>query len=189
MKLSKAQFRAEMRGRIKALDAEYIRRSDEGIMENVLALPEFLCACTVFAYHAMGRECATRGIIDRALAVGKTVALPRSRPGGAMDFASCEYGLHKALYGIPEPEPGAPALIPKPGDIVIVPAVCCDSSGMRLGQGGGYYDRFLAAHPDVSAVCLCRAELLQEKVPTEWNDMAVDIVITEKEIIRTRKAK
>ena len=60
---------------------------------------------------------------------------------------------------------------------------------MRLGQGGGYYDRFLAAHPDVSAVCLCRAELLQEKVPTEWNDMAVDIVITEKEIIRTRKAK
>lgn len=184
MELSKSEFRAQVRGEIRALDAGYISQSDVGIIENVVAMPEFAAAGKVFAYHAMGRECATQGIIDRALAMGKTVALPRSRPGGVMDFASCEQGLHKAMYGIMEPDASAPALTPELGDIVIVPAVCCDRRGMRLGQGGGYYDRFLAGYPGVCTVCLCRERLLKEIVPVEWNDSGVDFVITEAEAIK-----
>ena len=181
----KARFRALMRERVKRLDEEYIRASDEGIMKNVLALDAFVRARAVFAYCSVGRECATAGIISAAHDMGKTVALPRSKPGGVMDFASDEYGLHPAMYGIPEPAAEAEALSPQPGDIIIVPAVCCDVSGMRLGQGGGYYDRFLTDTPSVTA-CLCRARLLQEKVPAEWNDIRVNFVITEHDIIEIK---
>ena len=185
----KAAMRKAVREYIKSLDERYILDSDAGIMENVLSFPPFVAAKRVFAYCSMGRECATRDLIDRAMSLGKTVALPRSGPNGVMDFASAQHGLHPARYGILEPPETAPAIIPEPGDLVLVPAVCCDRQGMRLGQGGGYYDRFLAANPEVCTACLCRERLLQEKVPAEWNDIRVRYVITERRIIDTCREK
>lgn len=180
---NKSAFRSEMRAFIKSLSGEYIRESDAGIIRNVLALDAFVRAGRVFAYFSVKRECATADIIDAAVKMGKTVALPRTRPGGIMDFASAEYGLHEAAYGIPEPDASAPELVPSAGDIMLVPAVCCDVTGLRLGQGGGYYDRYLASHGGVVTACLCREKLLQERVPAEWNDMRVDFVITEERVI------
>ena len=55
---------------------------------------------------------------------------------------------------------------------------------MRLGHGGGYYDRYLAGRR-VPAACLCRERLLLEKVPQDWNDFAVGFVITELRKIKT----
>ena len=78
-------------------------------------------------------------------------------------------------------EPGA-------GDIVIVPALCCDMEGYRLGRGGGYYDRMLPGCP-ASSVCLCRERLLQKNLPREWNDFPVDIVVTEARVLRLRGPK
>lgn len=182
----KKTLRAQVRAYIKTLPEGYISASDAGIMANVLAADCFCRAATVFAYSSIGRECATGGIAAAALAMGKTVAMPRTRPGGEMDFASVEYGMHTAMYDIPEPVGSAPAIEPATGDIIIVPALCCDASGMRLGQGGGYYDRFLAKYPSVCSVCLCREKLIQEKIPAEWNDIRTDFVITEERIIDTR---
>lgn len=182
---AKSALRARLRAYIKTLPQEYIASSDAGIMSNVLRLEAFRRAGTVFAYYAVGRECATAGITGCARAAGKIVALPRSGQGGIMDFAPAGAGLRPGMFGIPEPDPAAPALSPLPGDIILVPAVCCDRSGMRLGQGGGYYDRFLEKYPDTVTACLCRERLLQEKIPTEWNDRRVDFVITERDIIKT----
>ena len=72
----------------------------------------------------------------------------------------------------------------QPGDLMLVPALCCDRRGVRLGHGGGYYDRYLAGH-SVYTACLCRERLLMEKVPADWNDFAVACVITERGIIKT----
>ncbi len=185
MAADKADFRSRMRAEVKALDMEYIERSNLGIMENVLALYAFRASGRVFAYYAMGRECATAGIIRAAMELGKTMALPRTRPGGVMDFADAKSGLHPAMYGIPEPDAAATALEPGLQDLILVPCVCCDTAGVRLGQGGGYYDRYLAKYPDAVTACLCRERLLQEKVPAEWNDVRVNFVITEERIIKT----
>ena len=184
MKEEKAALRLEVKARIAALDAGYMAASDAGIMENVLSLPELLAAGTVFAYLSVGRECDTRRIVGRLLGEGRRVALPRSRKGGAMDFALYDGVLSEGMFGIPEPPDAAEAAKPQPGGLMLVPALCCGRRGVWLGHGGGYYDRYLAGH-SVYTACLCRERLLMEKVPADWNDFAVACVITERGIIKT----
>ncbi len=184
MKEEKAALRRAINERISALDEEYLRESDRGIWENVLSLPEFSSAGTVFAYLSVDRECDTRRIVDQLLQEGRRVALPRSRKGGVMDFALYDGTLAEGMYGIPQPPDEAETVEPGEGDLMLVPALCCDVRGVRLGHGGGYYDRYLAGRR-VPAACLCRERLLLEKVPQDWNDFAVGFVITELRKIKT----
>ena len=184
--MDKRAFRAAVRARIEALDAEYIAASDAAIGERLLALPEFAEAGTVFAYFSMGREIATGGIIERALAMGKRVCLPRSHAHGLMDFADISGGLSPARFGIMEPDASLSAVEPAEGDIIVVPALCCAPDGRRQGQGGGYYDRFLARYPEAASACLARERLLDEAVPEDWNDIRPDYVITEARIITVK---
>lgn len=182
----KKLLRSKIRAEISGLDGKYTAMSDNGISANLCSLPEFAAAGTVFAYASVGREVATERIIARALELGKRVCLPRTMPGGAMDFADISAGLHEARFGIPEPDGALPPVEPEKDDLIVVPALCCDRRGIRLGQGGGYYDRFLARYPAAVKACLCRERLLMENVPAEWNDIAVDYVITEASIIKVR---
>lgn len=184
MKEEKAALRRSIKELIASLDERYILDSDEGIMGNVLSMPEFQRAGTVFAYLSVDRECDTRRIVERLYKDGRRVALPRSRRGGVMDFALYDGELAEGMFGIPQPPDGAEAAEPGEGDFMLVPALCCDRQGVRLGHGGGYYDRYLAGH-SVMTACLCRERLFMEKVPAEWNDFAVNCVITERDIIKT----
>ncbi|NCB52182.1 MAG: 5-formyltetrahydrofolate cyclo-ligase [Clostridia bacterium] len=179
----KKEFRARIRSLAAQFDEEYITSSDKGITAAVMAMAEYQGAERLFAYSATGRECATREIIEDAAARGKTIALPVVLGDGQMVFAAYRGELHTGAYGISEPEKGSDILVPTERDIMIVPALCCDEEGFRLGRGGGYYDRYLAgclAYP----VCLCREKLLAERVPRDWNDLPVLSVITEKRVIR-----
>ena len=182
MKEHKARLRREIKEIISALDEEYLRESDSGIWKNVLNLSEFRSARTVFAYLSVDRECDTRRIVDHLLQAGRRVALPRSRGGGIMDFALYDGALTEGMYGIPQPPDEAETVEPGESDLILVPALCCDVHGVRLGHGGGYYDRYLAEHR-VPTACLCRERLLMEKVPKDWNDFAVSYVITERKVI------
>lgn len=184
MKEEKAALRRAIKEKISALDEGYLRESDRGIWENVLSLPEFRSAHTVFAYLSVDRECDTRRIVGHLLEAGRPVALPRSRKGGVMDFALYDGTLAEGMYGIPQPPDEEETVEPGEGDLILVPALCCDVRGVRLGHGGGYYDRYLAEHRVITA-CLCRERLLLEKVPQDWNDFAVGYVITELRKIKT----
>lgn len=182
MSAEKAGFRKDVLARIQALDAAYLAESDAGILEQLCSLPEYAAAGRLFAYWSMGRECDTRALLERARRRGMPAALPVCRGRGEMDFFLWTGELVPGRLGIPEPQGGEIAF-PGPGDLMAVPAVCCDAGGYRLGRGGGYYDRYLAAHPCFS-VCLCRERLLAEKIPRDWNDFPVSAVITEERVLR-----
>ena len=182
--MTKKEFRGILMSRISALDAEYIRSSDRGLFENFVSLEEYERAKTIFAYISCGREPDTVEILNRALADGKTVALPESLPGGIMKARRINSlsELVPGRFGIPAPPEGAEEIAPEDVDLIIVPAVTFDECGRRMGRGGGYYDRYLAASPAFS-VGLAREELLTS-VPTEEHDMAVACLVTEKTVRR-----
>ena len=187
--MDKETFRKEIKARIAAFDREYITESDRAIFKNITALPEFVMASRVFTYLSIGREPDTRQLILLCRKLGKTVALPFDfQPDGFMSFAKLDRPVQElaaGIYGIPAPPADAERLEPVKGDILIVPALCCDEKAYRLGRGGGYYDRFLAGHPVFSAG-LCRETLFVGSVPRNVYDKRVSCVVTDKRIARPK---
>ena len=76
----------------------------------------------------------------------------------------------------------AGGISPEEIDLVLVPGLCYDRQGYRLGFGGGYYDRWLAGFPGLR-VGLCREAVLQDRLPVEHHDLPVDLVVTESECL------
>lgn len=168
----KRKIRSQKLGQIEELTEQYIRESDETIFNKLLGLDELTKADTVFLYHSVGREVSTVKLIVSILKSGKHVSLPVSGENGTMEFypLGSLSELSPGKFGIPEP----PATRP----VIIVPALCCDKRGHRLGHGAGYYDRYLAMNKCFS-ICLCRKALLEDRLPTEDTDIAVSLVLTD----------
>ncbi len=162
------------------------RKDDAEIFSGVASLREFRRAESIFCYVSVPGETDTRALIAHALTAGKTVSVPLTLPGGEMipkvirSFSE----LRPGRFGLPEP--GAAAPEPERIDLAIVPCLCADRAGYRVGRGGGYYDRFLADFKGKS-VLLCPSSQLYDKVPREPHDKRCGIVVTETEIIRIKK--
>ena len=181
----KRALRREVRRRIAGLDEKELEKSDRAMYNNLLGLPEILAASRAFLYFSVGHEVDTHRLLRLLRDLGKTVALPVSLAGGEMYFAEYRRGglTEGTVISIPEPEAGAPRLEPEEGDLILVPGLTYDRAGYRLGQGGGYYDRFLASHR-LFSVGVARDALLLERVPREAHDQAVCCLVTETQVLR-----
>jgi 5-formyltetrahydrofolate cyclo-ligase len=88
----------------------------------------------------------------------------------------CPFGdLRRSPLGIMEP--CTDATDTDKLDLIIVPALMADYKGNRLGYGGGFYDRFLAANPFVPSVMLLPAALVTDELPTEPHDVQIKHLI------------
>ena len=169
--------------------------AEASIYEALFALPAWRNAPVICGYISVRGEPDTLPILERAIAEGKTVALPVTVTGaneGRMIFRALPDGdltrLTPARFGIPEPDGSCPALTDRDltNALMFVPALAFDGEGYRLGYGGGYYDRFLdgltSAGTPITTVGLvfsvCRARIL----PRESHDIPVDIIIDERSV-------
>lgn len=176
----KQRIRLEARQVSMNLDPVYRAEASRSIARQVLELPAWQKAKTVMAYVSMPEEPDTKAIIREALDKGKTLLLPCCVDREHMVAVPVTdlSGLKIGRLGIPEPEPMAEeTVIPEP-EVILVPCVAATPSGIRLGHGAGYFDRFLAEH-DGMTVCLCFRRLLRADLPTEDTDVPVDLVITD----------
>ena len=177
----KAALRRQVRLTLEGLSPEAVRRGDDALFAAFPALPQVEAASTLFAFWGIpGREPDTGRLIRALTAQGKRVGLPRMLPGRQMEVRLYEPDrpLVPASFGILEPPADAPLLARPDIDLALVPAVCYDRSGFRLGFGGGYYDRWLSGFSGFT-VGLCRDCVLQDRVPTEDHDCRVDLLLTE----------
>lgn len=135
---------------------------------------------TLLLFYGMGAEPETQRLFRPLLERGKTILLPRCRSGHRLELRGYrgEEHLCRHRYGMLEPDDGCPVLPPQAAELALVPALCYDETGMRLGRGGGYYDRFLMEFPG-KTVGLCREMLLQARVPAQPHDRGVALVLTE----------
>ena len=118
-----------------------------------------------------------------------TVGLPRisSFESRTMSFHrwSPEDPLKTNRYGLREPSKEATVLVPSAETLLCIPAVAIDRRGMRIGYGGGFYDRFLVGHPNLSRIGVVFDDFFVEKVPTEALDLPVNYICTEKTLLRS----
>ncbi len=180
-KAKKKELRASVRKAVANLDPAYIEHSNEYVRKNILALPEYQHAKTVFCFVSMDTEVDTHELIRQMLKDGKTVGVPRCEKLGVMDayeIHSLEDDLEPGTWGILEPKESCPLIDPQRFDFAVVPCCTCSHDGKRLGFGGGFYDRYLGRTGAIRAV-VCREQLMSEDIPTQEFDLTMDIVVSE----------
>lgn len=177
----KAALRRQVRLTLEGLSPEAVRRGDDALFAAFSALPQVEAASTLFAFWGIpGREPDTGRLIRALTAQGKRVGLPRMLPDRQMEVRlyDPDRPLIPADFGILEPSADVPLLPREDIELALVPAMCYDRQGFRLGFGGGYYDRWLSGFSGFT-VGLCRDCVLQDRVPTEDHDCRVDLLLTE----------
>ncbi|MFF9146201.1 5-formyltetrahydrofolate cyclo-ligase [Streptomyces sp. NPDC014861] len=178
-----------------ALSPDVLARTAGELAGHGAELPELAGAATVAAYVSVGREPGTRVLLDVLRARGVRVLLPVLLPDNDLDWAEYEgrEALAKAGRGLLEPT--GPRLGPDAvcaADAVLLPGLAVDARGMRLGRGGGSYDRVLArlarARVEPALVVLLYADEVVARVPEEPHDHPVQAVVTPEGITRFRAA-
>lgn len=169
----KQKLRRQLIQRRQDMDSGLKLAADKDIFEQVK--PYLDRASRVFTYASTSIEVDTRRIISYCLGKNIPVALPVS---GDTEMFFYYIGSEKELtvgrYGIDEP----PTLFPAQADkdtLCIVPALCADGTGLRLGYGKGYYDRFLSGFTGRSII-ICYKTFKCE-VPAEPHDVRADFTI------------
>jgi 5-formyltetrahydrofolate cyclo-ligase len=190
-----ADAKAALRRRV--LDARRrLRPGDLGsaaraLRDVLLATPEVSRARVVAAYVSVGREPGTGPILDALLERGTEVLLPVMLPDGDLDWAVHEgdAALTEASRGLLEPT-GPPLGAGAVGGAaaMLVPGLAVDRRGVRLGRGGGSYDRALARLGGRAFTCvlLHDGEVLDLPVPRDRHDVPVLAAATPSGLVRLR---
>jgi len=187
LKFEKTRIRESMLEQRLAIPAKLRYEADTAMAGRFVNLATFRFAEIILLYAPIKSEPNVLLCCEAALKAGKRLAFPRCYP----DTCTMTYGmvsspddLVEGAYGILEPREDAEIYLPDPSkhDICVVPAVCFDKKGYRIGYGKGYYDRFLSNFGGTS-VGFCLNRFLCDSLPRGRYDRAVDLIITEKGVI------
>ena len=175
--MNKQELRRMIREKKRAMtDAEIESRSAK-LAELFFASDAYRNAKTVYAYLPYNQEVRTVPMLEQALKDGKKVAVPKCY-GDEMKFIYMDdlSRVEKGYAGIPEPVTDEPVADDKTA-LVLMPGLAFDPQGHRIGYGGGFYDKFLAAEPEHPTLALCYDFQLLPHLETEEFDIPVDAVL------------
>lgn len=189
LKSDKDELRSLYIEKAKAMNPADRNVADKRINQRLIDAPEFRAAEDIFTFVGVGHEIDTCLFIEHALKTCKRVYVPHCLGNGVMVAARLNSfsELRPGMYGIPSVSEENPVIEPREVDLIIVPAVCYDRHGNRLGRGGGYYDRYLkSVSEDTVSIGVCRSPQLLDNIRVMQHDMRVDIVITDREVLRIK---
>lgn len=174
--MDKQTLRKMIREQKKALTEEQIETASRKLAEQLFSHPAYRTAKSVYAYLAYNQEVRTADIIERALAEGKRVAVPKVM-GNEMEFIwiNSQSQISAGYRNIPEPDSGSAA--DDESALVITPGIAFDKKGNRYGYGGGFYDRYLKDHPYHTTLALCYEFQLFEYLDADAHDIPVNYVL------------
>ena len=181
---TKAERRAAVLALRRAVPAD-VRRAESASLRDLL--PDAVRgAATVCAYWPVGSEPGSPELLDRLAELCDTVLIPVTVIGPAGEHTPLRWGeyqpgnLVEGTFGLREPAgpSHAPETIAQ-ADVVLVPALAVDRRGVRLGRGGGFYDRSLRlCRPDTRLVAVVRDDEVVDELPGEAHDVPMTHALT-----------
>ena len=185
---TKAQLRTQLRqarrdhvASLPAAVSALVFRAPPGPVRDLVA-PD----AVIGLYHATGSEAPTGGYARHFLEAGHRIAMPWIADGEeVMTFREHTdpydgSDLEEGPYSIMQPPAAAKELVP---DMLFVPLLGFTRHGHRLGQGGGYYDRWLARHSETTAIGLGWDVQELDAIPLEDHDMPLTAIVTTTRVI------
>ena len=163
----KSQTRRVLRN-LRKLAPEGDERASSLLLDQV----EFAQVEVVASYTSYGNEPSTQGFNSTLLSREVQILLPHLLEDNSLEWVDFKTGKNFGVTGI------------SLAQIVVVPALSVDESGMRIGQGGGSYDRALKLNSGWKVCLLHDGEIFEGKLPQEIHDQKVHAVVTPTKIIR-----
>lgn len=176
MSSSKSELRAKFRA------ARAIQAGHDDYL-HLLEIPEIKTAKVITSYYPMSGEPNLISLNSELLKAGKTLLLPRIQNHN-MEFVRVLDGYESTLVKRGKFHEPAGNIFIGEINLVLVPALAIDQQGVRLGQGGGYYDRFLTKTSAFRVGIVHEREFVKRALPREWFDQLVEGVATETNYFR-----
>lgn len=175
--MDKTELRREIRARKRAMTEAEIEERSAKLAQLFFASRAYQNAKTIYGYLPYNQEVRTVPMLERALKDGKKVAVPKVY-GDEMKFLYLDdlTAVAKGYAGIPEPIADEPVAHDETA-LVLMPGLAFDPQGHRIGYGGGFYDKFLAAEPNHPTLALCYEFQMLPKLDVEDHDIPVDTVL------------
>lgn len=175
--MDKTELRREIRARKRAMTEAEIEERSARLAQLFFASGAYQNAKTIYGYLPYNQEVRTVPMLERALKDGKKVAVPKVY-GDEMKFLYLDdlNAVAKGYAGIPEPIADEPVAHDETA-LVLMPGLAFDPQGHRIGYGGGFYDKFLAAEPNHPTLALCYEFQMLPKLDVEDHDIPVDTVL------------
>ena len=175
--MDKKELRRMIREKKRAMTTVEIEEKSRKLGEMLLDCPMYRQAKTIYGYLPYNQEVRTVPMLEQALRDGKRVAVPKCY-GDEMRFIYMTdlSRVEKGYAGIPEPVADEPVADDQTA-LVLMPGLAFDPQGHRIGYGGGFYDKFLAAEPGHPTLALCYDFQMLPQLDTEEFDIPVDQVL------------
>ena len=175
--MDKTELRREIRARKRAMTEAEIEERSAKLAQLFFASRAYQNAKTIYGYLPYNQEVRTVPMLERALKDWKKVAVPKVY-GEEMKFLYLDdlTAVAKGYAGIPEPIADEPVAHDETA-LVLMPGLAFDPQGHRIGYGGGFYDKFLAAEPNHPTLALCYEFQMLPKLDVEDHDIPVDTVL------------
>lgn len=185
--MDRSTLRTALKERRAAIPQEEKTALDRAIVGHIAKSALFKRATAILLYAPIGSEINLLPLVRLAQKQGKKVAFPRcDKETKTMRFYELlpDAKLQSGAFGIPEPDADAPLFWSDEGTLCIVPALCCDANGNRIGYGGGYYDKFLKSFKG-KTLCAVYRSFLTKTLPAEEWDVPVGYLATERGVSPT----
>ena len=216
---TKQALRKQIRARLKELSPDDIQTQSKAVWQRLKEIPEYQQAQSIGLFLSMPKgEIDTDPAIIHAMSTSKTIYVPQV----GTNFEKADMAMRQVIldqveshdfsddalllfhqqwprnkWGIPEPPDQMPIVHAQPGDmdVLVVPGLAFDSAGNRLGQGKGYYDRFLARmladpekkRPLIVGVGLSCQLVDNGIVPVNEHDFPVDWILMPEAAIQVQR--
>lgn len=178
--MNKKQLRKECLEKRNSMDKNKKRQLELEIQSRLIMSDEYRKADTVFVYVSKEDEIDTFGIINAAFANKKHVAVPVTNEDFSLSFyyINSLKELKPGRFDVLEPTDKADKAEGFSDSICVVPSLCCDLNGARVGYGKGCYDRFLKGFKGPK-IALSYSENVVPHIESEKTDINVDMIVTD----------